>query len=117
MASEIRVDVHLEPAEMVRALEADVRAGLSTTPKTLPPKWFYDERGSELFDEITRLPEYYPTRAERSILTERAGEIAGAYRCRHPRRARFGHLGEDTPAARRARGRRDAASLRSLRRE
>ncbi len=76
MASGIRVDVHLEPDAMVRALEADVRAGLSTTPKTLPPKWFYDERGSELFDEITRLPEYYPTRAERSILTERAGEIA-----------------------------------------
>jgi L-histidine N-alpha-methyltransferase len=76
MASQIRVDVHLEPDEMVRALEADVRAGLSATPKTLPPKWFYDERGSELFDEITRLPEYYPTRAERSILTEHADAIA-----------------------------------------
>jgi L-histidine N-alpha-methyltransferase len=76
MASEIRVDVHLEPGAMVRALEADVRAGLTTAPKTLPPKWFYDERGSELFDEITRLPEYYPTRAERSILAERADTIA-----------------------------------------
>ena len=53
---------------MARALEADVRAGLTATPKTLPPKWFYDDRGSELFDEITRLPEYYPTRAERAIL-------------------------------------------------
>jgi L-histidine N-alpha-methyltransferase len=76
MPSEIRVDVHLEPDAMLRSLEADVRAGLATARKTLPPKWFYDERGSELFDEITRLPEYYPTRAERSILTERAGTIA-----------------------------------------
>ena len=76
MTSEIRVDVHLEPDAMVHALEADVRAGLATTPKTLPPKWFYDDRGSELFDEITRLPEYYPTRAERTILTAHAGTIA-----------------------------------------
>jgi L-histidine N-alpha-methyltransferase len=76
MVSEIRVDVHLESDAMVRALEADVRAGLSATPKTLPPKWFYDERGSQLFDEITRLPEYYPTRAERTILLERADAIA-----------------------------------------
>jgi L-histidine N-alpha-methyltransferase len=60
------------------ALRADVAAGLSATPKVLPPKWFYDERGSELFDEITRLPEYYPTRAERAALTEHAGDIAAA---------------------------------------
>jgi L-histidine N-alpha-methyltransferase len=78
MAPEIHVDVHLEPDTMVRSLEADVRAGLSATPKTLPPKWFYDDRGSDLFDEITRLPEYYPTRAERSILRERADVIAKA---------------------------------------
>ncbi|MFD6425256.1 L-histidine N(alpha)-methyltransferase, partial [Streptomyces sp. NPDC060198] len=50
------------------ALRADVLAGLSRRPKTLPPKWFYDARGSELFEEITRLPEYYPTRAEREVL-------------------------------------------------
>jgi L-histidine N-alpha-methyltransferase len=72
----IRVDVHLEPDDAARALEADVCAGLTASPKTLPPKWFYDDRGSELFDAITRLPEYYPTRTERSILLERAGEIA-----------------------------------------
>lgn len=60
------------------ALRADVRAGLTRTPKTLPPKWFYDARGSELFEEITRLPEYYPTRAEREILLARADEIAAA---------------------------------------
>ncbi|MEU9234280.1 L-histidine N(alpha)-methyltransferase [Streptomyces subrutilus] len=60
------------------ALRADVRRGLTQTPKALPPKWFYDARGSELFEEITRLPEYYPTRAEREILLERAQEIASA---------------------------------------
>jgi L-histidine N-alpha-methyltransferase len=76
MTSDVTVDVHLAPDAMARALEADVRAGLGTTPKTLPPKWFYDDRGSELFDEITRLPEYYPTRTERSILVERARDVA-----------------------------------------
>ncbi|MEV5867703.1 L-histidine N(alpha)-methyltransferase [Streptomyces tendae] len=60
------------------ALRADVLAGLTSTPKWLPPKWFYDARGSELFEAITALPEYYPTRAEREILVDRAGEIAAA---------------------------------------
>ncbi|WP_338702792.1 L-histidine N(alpha)-methyltransferase [Streptomyces sp. Q6] len=60
------------------ALRADVLHGLTRSPKTLPPKWFYDARGSELFDEITTLPEYYPTRAEREILIARAPEIAAA---------------------------------------
>lgn len=64
------------------ALRHDVQSGLTAEPKTLPPKWFYDARGSELFEEITRLPEYYPTRAERAILTARAGEIAAATRAR-----------------------------------
>ena len=58
------------------ALRRDVRDGLSGTPKSLPPKWFYDSVGSDLFDQITRLPEYYPTRTEAQILTARAGEIA-----------------------------------------
>jgi L-histidine N-alpha-methyltransferase len=58
------------------ALRADVLHGLTHTPKTLPPKWFYDAHGSELFDRITELPEYYPTRAEREILIARAPEIA-----------------------------------------
>ncbi|MFD9749474.1 L-histidine N(alpha)-methyltransferase [[Kitasatospora] papulosa] len=58
------------------ALRADVLSGLTRQPKTLPPKWFYDARGSDLFEEITRLDEYYPTRAEREILIARAGEIA-----------------------------------------
>ncbi|MEV6109718.1 L-histidine N(alpha)-methyltransferase [Streptomyces sp. NPDC051940] len=61
---------------LARTLRADVTAGLTGTPKTLPPKWFYDARGSALFDEITRLPEYYLTRAEREILTAHCAEIA-----------------------------------------
>ncbi|MET7289168.1 L-histidine N(alpha)-methyltransferase [Streptomyces sp. NPDC005573] len=60
------------------ALRADVLAGLTSEPKWLPPKWFYDARGSELFEKITQLPEYYPTRAEREILAARADEIAAA---------------------------------------
>ncbi|MGW0607941.1 L-histidine N(alpha)-methyltransferase [Streptomyces sp. NPDC002644] len=60
------------------ALRADVLAGLAHRPRSLPPRWFYDARGSELFDRITRLPEYYPTRAEAEILTDRAVEIARA---------------------------------------
>ena len=69
-------DLRLEPSAYLAALRADVRAGLSADPKALPPKYFYDARGSELFDEITRLPEYYPTRTETAILTERSAEIA-----------------------------------------
>ncbi|WP_413760048.1 L-histidine N(alpha)-methyltransferase [Streptomyces sp. MMBL 11-3] len=60
------------------ALRSDVLHGLTRTPKTLPPKWFYDALGSELFEEITALPEYYPTRTEREILAARAPEIAAA---------------------------------------
>jgi L-histidine Nalpha-methyltransferase len=70
------IDVHLTPDYAARALREDARAGLTADPKWLPPKWFYDARGSELFEQITRLPEYYPTRAEREILQARAGEIA-----------------------------------------
>ncbi|MEU7005253.1 L-histidine N(alpha)-methyltransferase [Streptomyces sp. NPDC046332] len=75
----------MSPFQLTRTLpedatEADLRAdvlhGLTRMPKELPPKWFYDARGSELFEEITRLPEYYPTRAEREILIDRAHEIA-----------------------------------------
>lgn len=70
------VEVHLRSDELERALSADVRAGLSATPKVLPPKWFYDQHGSELFDEITRLEEYYPTRREREIIERVAGDVA-----------------------------------------
>ncbi|MEX2394587.1 MAG: L-histidine N(alpha)-methyltransferase [Actinomycetota bacterium] len=72
----MRIDVHLHPGELGRALREDVERGLTMSPKELPPKWFYDERGSQLFDQITRLPEYYPTRREREILLARSHEIA-----------------------------------------
>jgi L-histidine N-alpha-methyltransferase len=72
----VEVEVHLTPEDLQAALRADVAAGLTAAPKELPPKWFYDDRGSDLFDQITRLPEYYPTRCERSILEARAGEVA-----------------------------------------
>ena len=57
-------------------IEQDVERGLRARPKDIPPKWFYDDRGSVLFDEITRLEEYYPTRCERVILDAHASEIA-----------------------------------------
>ena len=74
MTTDLRV--HLAPEAYLAALRRDVRDGLTAIPKALPPKYFYDARGSDLFDEITRLPEYYPTRAETAILTEHADEIA-----------------------------------------
>jgi L-histidine Nalpha-methyltransferase len=70
------MDVYLDPGALAEQMAVDVRRGLTGTPKTLPPKYFYDARGSELFDEITRLPEYYPTRTERAILQDRAGDVA-----------------------------------------
>lgn len=70
------LEVNQSPDELRRDLRRDVRAGLTSVPKELAPKYFYDERGSELFDRITRLPEYYLTRAERAILEARADEIA-----------------------------------------
>jgi L-histidine Nalpha-methyltransferase len=72
----LRVDVYLTASERLEALREDVRRGLTSTPKELPPKWFYDERGSVLFDEITRLPEYYLTECERTILAAHAADIA-----------------------------------------
>ncbi|WP_328347388.1 L-histidine N(alpha)-methyltransferase [Micromonospora sp. NBC_00421] len=72
------LEIYLEERDLDRALRSDVRTGLAADPKWLPPKWFYDARGSELFEEITRMPEYYPTRAERAVLAERAAEVAGS---------------------------------------
>jgi dimethylhistidine N-methyltransferase len=71
-ASHSKIDVTGATA----AFAADVIAGLSAVPKRLPPKYFYDRAGSELFERITELPEYYPTRCEIGILTERAPDIA-----------------------------------------
>ncbi len=77
-AREPTVSVLLDPDWASGNLVEDVRRGLSAHPRTLPPKWLYDDVGSSLFDEITRLPEYYPFAQEHAILTEHAGEIATA---------------------------------------
>jgi L-histidine N-alpha-methyltransferase len=74
-AGGIPIEVHLGPDEWARALREDAARGLCSTPKELPPTWLYDDRGCELFEAITRLDEYYPTRTERAILAEHADEI------------------------------------------
>ncbi len=73
----IAIDVHLD-GDTAATMARDVRAGLSAWPKELAPKWFYDERGSQLFERITELDEYYPTRAERGILAARAADVVTA---------------------------------------
>ena len=115
--SAITVDVHLSARDLRAALEDDVRAGLGASPKSIPPLWFYDEVGSGLFEEITRLDEYYPTRAERRLLTVFAPAIAELAPGRHPGRARGGRLRQDPPPPRRHAGPGTAAPLRPLRRE
>ena len=75
---QIAIDVHLPEGGPLAGLAVDARMGLSAPFKELPPKYFYDERGSILFEEITRLPEYYPTRAERAILDRHGEEIVAA---------------------------------------
>ena len=77
MNDRLTVDVHLDPSELEAALRADVLAGLGGRPYSLPPKWFYDAAGSELFDQITTLDEYYPTEAERAALQQCAELIVG----------------------------------------
>jgi L-histidine Nalpha-methyltransferase len=76
------LDRRLPPGFLEEALRADALSGLTSQPKSLPPKWFYDAQGSALFDKITELPEYYPTRAEREILIVNAAEIARQTRAR-----------------------------------
>jgi L-histidine N-alpha-methyltransferase len=88
----IRIDSHLDGAQE-RSLADDVLDGLTRPFKELPPKHFYDARGAELFDRICELPEYYPTRAERSILEHNAGELA-----RLTRAAELVELGSGTAA-------------------
>jgi len=77
-AEQIEIEVHLPEGGTLAGLAEDVREGLSCPFKEIPPKYFYDERGSELFEAITALPEYYPTRVERAILDHRAAEIVAA---------------------------------------
>jgi L-histidine Nalpha-methyltransferase len=77
-AVEVTVDVHLPPGGPLSGMAADVRAGLTKPFKELSPRYFYDERGCRLFEAITELPEYYPTRAERAILELHGSEIVAA---------------------------------------
>jgi L-histidine Nalpha-methyltransferase len=70
------IDTHLSPDDVRRRMRADAIAGLRATKKSIPPVWFYDERGSQLFEQITQLPEYYPTRAERHLLETHGPAIA-----------------------------------------
>lgn len=72
------IDLRLDAREWQAARDDEVRRSLSADPPWLSPVWFYDEHGSDLFDEITRLPEYYQTRAERRLLEDHAGELADA---------------------------------------
>jgi L-histidine N-alpha-methyltransferase len=71
----VEVQAHIAEGARRDSLMRDVRVGLTAQAKSIPPTWFYDEVGSELFEDITRVPEYYPTRVERAILLERADEI------------------------------------------
>ena len=76
----IQIEVHYTGAQGAE-MAHEVRTGLTAKPKELAPKYFYDERGSQLFERITELPEFYPTRAEREILSTRSGEILAAAGC------------------------------------
>lgn len=76
MNARLTIANHLDGEYFDRSLRSDVHAGLTRSPKCLPPKWFYDDRGSDLFEQITKLTEYYPTEAERSILAAHADDIA-----------------------------------------
>jgi L-histidine Nalpha-methyltransferase len=78
VTEQVTIDVYLPEGGPLSGIAADARMGLSAPFKELPPKYFYDQRGSQLFEQITRLPEYYPTRAERAILDDRASEIVDA---------------------------------------
>ncbi len=74
--SDIALDVHISPERLLEDLRTDVRQGLTASPKWLSPKWFYDATGSALFEQITELPEYYPTRTERALIEAHAYDIA-----------------------------------------
>ena len=74
----ITVDQRLASDWADGEMRDDIRRSFSNNPIVLPPKWLYDDHGSDLFDQITRLEEYYPTEAERSILIARAHDVAAA---------------------------------------
>ena len=74
----VTVDVRLTPVDLRDALRRDAQVGLTSMPKWMPPVWFYDDRGSALYEEITRLPEYYPFRTEQRLLEDVAEPVAKA---------------------------------------
>ena len=74
--SRIEIDVHLQEDGALASMAGEVAEGLRRTPKELPSKYFYDERGSKLFEKITELPEYYLTRTEQALLERLAPELA-----------------------------------------
>ena len=117
MTTPLSVERRLPDGFLASSLRADARAGLASVPKSLPPKWFYDAAGSELFEKITGLPEYYPTRAEREILQAAGGPDRRAERRGHAGRAGVGVVGEDAPADRRAARGRHPRHLRAGRRQ
>ena len=78
------IEVLLQAQEWQDARDDGVRTGLAAHPPELSPVWFYDERGSNLFDAITRLPEYYQTRAERRLLQEHGDDLAALRAMRAP---------------------------------
>lgn len=71
----LTIDVYMNEDGMLETMADEVREGLTSSPKHVSPKYFYDAKGSQLFEQITELPEYYPTRAERELLTEVATEV------------------------------------------
>src|SRR5687768_15879250 len=88
-----QADVHVDRVGLRDALAEDVRRGLGDVPKSLPPKYFYDAAGSALFERITRLPEYYLTRAEHALLDAHAPGIL-----REARPDEIVELGAGSPA-------------------
>jgi L-histidine Nalpha-methyltransferase len=74
----LRIDNHLNGTDFFSTMANDVREGLTASPKVLPPKYFYDEYGSELFEKITEQPEYYPMRSEGSLLQAIANDVMGS---------------------------------------
>jgi L-histidine N-alpha-methyltransferase len=75
IADTLRIDNHLEDGGFFATMAEDVRRGLTSTPKKLLPKYLYDSHGSDLFEQITELPEYYPMRAESALLQASAAQI------------------------------------------
>lgn len=78
-----RLRVTSAPVAVRETLAREIREGLTASPKSLPCKLFYDDRGSKLFDEICDLPEYYPTRTEQALLDRHAGDIAAKVAPKH----------------------------------